>query len=149
MSSGPALVSILRQGHSLVASIHTALDDTEMLRLMQPVLGPLILTLGAHLLFDALVVVFAWLDYRELGRRGVPRPFHWAWSFFVVAGAGTLVTVIGRSVVVRRRTGSGLWPIWITIIVLVLVFILSFVFAWTMMSTMFSVLGSHTTSIPA
>lgn len=32
MSSGPALVSILRQGSSLVASVHTALDDTEMVR---------------------------------------------------------------------------------------------------------------------
>jgi rsbT antagonist protein RsbS len=32
VSSGPALVSILRQGSSLVASVHTALDDTEMIR---------------------------------------------------------------------------------------------------------------------
>ncbi len=30
MSTGPKLVSILRQGHYLIASIHTALDDTEM-----------------------------------------------------------------------------------------------------------------------
>ena len=32
MTSGPALVSILRQGSYLIASIHTALDDTQMLR---------------------------------------------------------------------------------------------------------------------
>ena len=32
MTSGPALVSILRQGSYLVASIHTALDDSEMVR---------------------------------------------------------------------------------------------------------------------
>jgi len=32
MSSGPALVSILRQGPYLVASVHTALDDSEMVR---------------------------------------------------------------------------------------------------------------------
>jgi len=32
MSTGPALVSILRQGSFLIASIHTALDDTEMVR---------------------------------------------------------------------------------------------------------------------
>jgi len=32
VSSGPALVSILRQGSYLVASDHTALDDTEMIR---------------------------------------------------------------------------------------------------------------------
>jgi rsbT antagonist protein RsbS len=31
-TSGPALVSILRQGSYLIASVHTALDDSEMLR---------------------------------------------------------------------------------------------------------------------
>ncbi|WP_346767712.1 STAS domain-containing protein [Knoellia koreensis] len=33
MSTGPALFSILRQGQYLVASVHTALDDSQMLRL--------------------------------------------------------------------------------------------------------------------
>jgi rsbT antagonist protein RsbS len=32
VNTGPALVSILRQGDTLVASIHTALDDSEMIR---------------------------------------------------------------------------------------------------------------------
>lgn len=32
MTSGPALVSILRQGPYLIASVHTALDDSEMVR---------------------------------------------------------------------------------------------------------------------
>ena len=32
MDNGPALVSILRQGENLIASIHTALDDAEMVR---------------------------------------------------------------------------------------------------------------------
>ena len=32
MTTGPALVSILRQGSHLIASIHTALDDSQMLR---------------------------------------------------------------------------------------------------------------------
>lgn len=32
MNSGPALVSILRQGSYLIASVHTALDDSELLR---------------------------------------------------------------------------------------------------------------------
>ena len=32
MSPGPKLVSILRQGSHLIASIHTALDDTQMVR---------------------------------------------------------------------------------------------------------------------
>jgi rsbT antagonist protein RsbS len=32
VTTGPALVSILRQGSHLIASIHTALDDSQMLR---------------------------------------------------------------------------------------------------------------------
>ncbi len=32
MQTGPALVSILRQGSQLIASIHTALDDSQMIR---------------------------------------------------------------------------------------------------------------------
>src|SRR5215217_195221 len=32
MTAGPKLVSILRQGPYLIASIHTALDDTQMVR---------------------------------------------------------------------------------------------------------------------
>src|SRR5215211_7879643 len=32
MTPGPKLVSILRQGPYLIASIHTALDDTQMVR---------------------------------------------------------------------------------------------------------------------
>lgn len=35
MNHGPALVSILRQGDTLVASVHTALDDSEMLRFQE------------------------------------------------------------------------------------------------------------------
>ena len=32
MDAGPALVSILRQGNYLIASIHTALDDSQLVR---------------------------------------------------------------------------------------------------------------------
>ncbi len=39
MSSGPALVSILRQGSYLIASVHTALDDSEMIRLQNDLIG--------------------------------------------------------------------------------------------------------------
>lgn len=44
MNTGPALVSILRQGSTLVASIHTALNDTEMVRFQQD----LIRQIGEH-----------------------------------------------------------------------------------------------------
>nr|MBA2699892.1 STAS domain-containing protein [Nocardioidaceae bacterium] len=35
MTTGPALVSILRQGSYLIASIHTALDDSQLIRFQQ------------------------------------------------------------------------------------------------------------------
>jgi rsbT antagonist protein RsbS len=44
MNVEPALVSILRQGAQLIASIHTALDDSEMLRFQQD----LIEQIGKH-----------------------------------------------------------------------------------------------------
>ena len=44
MTSGPALVSILRQDSYLIASVHTALDDAEMLRFQEN----LIAQIGHH-----------------------------------------------------------------------------------------------------
>jgi len=65
-----------------------------------------------------LTIWFAYLDWRELKRRGVPQPFHWAWIFLVFAVSYAVYT-IGRSVVVKRRTGSGYAPLWITIATIV------------------------------
>jgi rsbT antagonist protein RsbS len=44
VTNGPALVSILRQGLWLIVSIHTALDDSQMLRFQQD----LIEQIGQH-----------------------------------------------------------------------------------------------------
>jgi rsbT antagonist protein RsbS len=44
VSHGPALVSILRQGSYLIASIHTALDDSQMVRFQKD----LIEQIGEH-----------------------------------------------------------------------------------------------------
>jgi rsbT antagonist protein RsbS len=44
VNRGPALVSILRQGDTLVASIHTALDDSEMVRFQED----LVRQIGEH-----------------------------------------------------------------------------------------------------
>jgi rsbT antagonist protein RsbS len=44
VDTGPALVSILRQGPYLIASIHTALDDSQMVRFQQD----LIEQIGQH-----------------------------------------------------------------------------------------------------
>ena len=77
-------------------------------------------TLGISLigwLFYAAFIVFSWLDWRELRRRGVAAPFSWAWSFFVLLGMGAAVYMIGRAVVLRRRTVSGGWaPLWAWIV---------------------------------
>ncbi len=75
----------------------------------------------------AVCIVFALLDWRELKARGVPKPFHWAWSFFVIAVGWPAVYVIGRSVIVKRRTGSGLAPLWVFIGLEVVVFIASLI----------------------
>lgn len=61
-----------------------------------------------------LCVFFAFRDAKELEKRGVPKPFHWAFAF--ISG---LVYTIGRSVVVHRRTGDGHQPIWAEIAVFV------------------------------
>jgi rsbT antagonist protein RsbS len=44
VTTGPALVSILRQGSYLIASIHTALDDSQMIRFQED----LIRQIGQH-----------------------------------------------------------------------------------------------------
>jgi rsbT antagonist protein RsbS len=44
VTAGPKLVSILRQGSYLIASVHTALDDTEMVRFRED----LIEQIGRH-----------------------------------------------------------------------------------------------------
>ena len=70
---------------------------------------------GVGVLLWALYVVLALLDYRALRARGVPRPFHWAWAFL-----NALVYIIGRTVVVRRRTGAGFAPLWVNIAALLI-----------------------------
>jgi hypothetical protein len=75
---------------------------------------------GVALVGYAICVVLALLDYRALGKRGVPRPFHWAWTFL-----SSLVYMIGRTVVARRRTGTGLAPLWANIAALVAVFVVT------------------------
>ncbi len=58
-------------------------------------------------------ILFPVLDWRELDKRGVPHPFHWAFSLFALVIGGPIVYVIGRTVVVKRRTGKGLAPLWV------------------------------------
>lgn len=85
--------------------------------------------------FYGLGVLFAYLDHRELVRRQVPKPFHWAWAF--IPSYGLYVYPIGRSAVMRGRLGGGaLGPVWVLIAVFLLGIILSFVLVAQMMSAM-------------
>lgn len=66
------------------------------------------------LLLTAALIAFAYFDWRELKRRGVPEPFHWAFAFLGV------VYPIGRAVVTNRRIGDGLQVLWASIAVFVI-----------------------------
>jgi hypothetical protein len=91
------------------------LDETDALRSQFALFSSpwyIASTVGSWLVYG-LCALFAFLDWRELKRREIPRPFHFAWTFL-----SSVVYVIGRSVVVGRRTGSGRAPMWGAIIVL-------------------------------
>jgi hypothetical protein len=68
-------------------------------------------------------VILAALDYRTLVNAGVPKPFHWAWTFLVAPS----LYFIGRGVVTRRRTGKGIATMWIAIAYLGISFIIGIV----------------------
>lgn len=74
-------------------------------------------------------IVLAYFDSRELRRRGVASPFHWAFSFISI-----LVYQIGRTIVARRSTGSGAAPmivtlaVWLGGVVLTVAFVLDFLY---------------------
>jgi len=79
-------------------------------------------------LFFALSVVLAFFDWRSLRDSGVQRPFHWAFAFL-----GAPLYLIGRGVVTRSRTGSGIATMWLgiaQIVINVVVFFTTFVFAF-------------------
>lgn len=63
-------------------------------------------------------VLLAYLDRKALQRRGYDRPFHWAWVFLgLLMYACSLVYVIGRTIVIRRRGGRGAAPLVASIMV--------------------------------
>jgi hypothetical protein len=73
------------------------------------------------LLIYGATVALAYSDHRILLGAGYMRPFHWAWAFL-----STGVYVIGRSIIVQRRIGRGLTPIWVWVAVTVLGLVVSF-----------------------
>ena len=100
--------------------------------------GYLLATLGGWIAY-AVSIVLAYLDFRELRNRGVPQPFHWAWTFL-----SYLVTVIGRGVVIKRRTGrSYSGPTWLAIGGVVLSMVVLGVMTATMITAIISMVGSY------
>jgi rsbT antagonist protein RsbS len=65
MTTGPKLVSILRQGSYLIASIHDALDDTQMVRFREDLVDQI----GRHLSRGVIIDVAA-LDVPTLSAPG-------------------------------------------------------------------------------
>ena len=58
---------------------------------------------------------------RRLRATGFERPFPWPWAFFsLISGVGVLVYVIGRTVLVRRRSGHGVAPLVVAIAIVVI-----------------------------
>jgi phosphate starvation-inducible membrane PsiE len=88
---------------------------------------------AASYLIAGVVVWFSYLDWKALKAKGVDRPFHWAWAFFI----GYPVYVIGRSVIVHQVSKRGLGPIWAYIGVVVLSFIVCAVWFVWIFQTMF------------
>jgi hypothetical protein len=69
-------------------------------------------------------VVLAYLDRKWLIGRGYAQPFHWAFAFLGVAAP---VYAIGRSIVVRRRSGRGIAPMWVAFGIVALSFVITIV----------------------
>jgi len=86
----------------MLSSIDTSADPSFIL--LTPSYLLLLATGWIYYLASAL---FAFLDYRALKKAGVPKPFHWAWTFL-----SAIIYPIGRSVIVKRRTGSGMNVLW-------------------------------------
>jgi hypothetical protein len=93
-------------------------------------------------LIMAATILFAYLDWKELTRRGVPAPFHWAFAFLAVAGFG-IVYPIGRSVVVKRRTGVSDRVLLAAILTIVVSFIVVIIWMVIFFNQMFAVLASE------
>ncbi len=133
---------------SLVAALPAggAISPQDQLELQQRVLAALgpgyAVSTILGILVDAAIIVFAWLDWRELSRRGVPSPFHWAWAFLVFVG-GYYVYAIGRIVVVRRRLHAGFGVLWALIAVFVVSVVVSIVFVGIVFSEVFNAIATQ------
>lgn len=117
---------------------------------MGPPVGMTLATLGLSALgyvVAGIGILFAWLDWRELKRRGIQKPFHWAWAFLALVVTNG-VYVIGRGVILRRQTGKGLGPVWAWIAVTALSLIVGIVYASMIMGAAFELILEQANNIP-
>jgi len=76
---------------------------------------------AVSVLIAGVTVLLAYFDVRRLRATGFERPFPWPWAFFsLISGVGVLVYVIGRTVLVRRRSGHGVAPLVVAIAIVVI-----------------------------
>ena len=84
-------------------------------------------------------VALAFFDHKELKARGIVSPFHWAFAFI-----SSLVYLVGRSIVLKRRIGSGMLPLWVSVgyvvacVIVVIVWVVSTIALITSISNGFS-----------
>ncbi|MEV8253678.1 hypothetical protein AB0O95_06885 [Rhodoglobus sp. NPDC076762] len=102
-------------------------------------LARILLQGGSFAVFGFTVALAFW-DYRTLLNRGIPAPFHWALALF-----GSLVYVVGRSLVVRARTGHGLSPLVTKVVIDVLALAAVIWIAVTFLSSLFDNLAGSMT----
>jgi Protein of unknown function (DUF2510) len=115
-------------------SLSTSLSGASSLSSITSIFTPqYLIVLASGWVIYGVLALLAYFDWKELKRREVPFPFHFAFVFI-----SYLVYVIGRSVVVRRRTGSGIAPMWVSIAINV---VASIAFTAVIFIEMFSVLN--------
>jgi hypothetical protein len=128
------IVQLLLTDYSAIAAASTGSTAGALSMYSNP--GYLLVSLLSYVVAAA-AIVLAYFDWRTLKRVGVDRPFHWAWAFFAITGLG-IVYVIGRSVVVHRRSGRGLAPLWVHIGVAVVYLVVVVVKVSQLISTVFA-----------
>jgi hypothetical protein len=116
-----------------------AIEDPQHAGMQQLTDPGYLLTSAVGFLIYPAIVVLAYFDWRALTRMGVVKPFHWAWSFL------TIVYIIGRPAVLRRRVHRGLAPLWTFLVVYVVVLVIigvKFVVAFAAIAPSLSELGA-------
>ena len=137
----PAYVYLLTFDWSMFMAF--SMDPSDPLAVYSQLFSPSYLAvLVVTLLAYAGTAFLAYLDSRELQARGVSSPFHWVTS--LVPSYGSWIYIIGRSVVVHRRTGGGLAPLWAFVAINVASAVLYGIVTLMMINTMLSLMPALT-----